>query len=140
VVFADQAAEDPSAFDPGGDLEGVAGLALRRLLLQALVRTMAVVVPGVLGQDVAEMLLAEDQHMVKALAAKRPDESLRERVRPRRPDRRPDHPCAIPGEDAVERRGELAVPVTDQEPEPAGALPRSMSRLRACWAVHVPVG
>jgi len=37
----------------------VAGLALRRFLLQALVRPVAVVVPGVLGQDVAEMPLAE---------------------------------------------------------------------------------
>jgi hypothetical protein len=66
--------------------------------------------------------LAEDQHMVEALTAKRPREPLRERVRPRRPDRRLDHPRAVPGEDSVERRGELAVPVTDQEPEPAGAL------------------
>jgi hypothetical protein len=81
-----------------------------------------VVVPGVLGQHVAEMLLAEDQRMVQALAAKRPHEPLREGVRPWRPDRRPEHPRAVPGEDAVECRGELTVPVTDQEPEPAGAL------------------
>ena len=33
-------------------------------LLQALVRTVAVMVPGVLGQDAAEVLLAEDQHVV----------------------------------------------------------------------------
>jgi hypothetical protein len=43
-----------------------------------------VVVPGVLGQHVAKMLLAEDQHMVLALAAKRPHEPLRERVGRRR--------------------------------------------------------
>ena len=29
---------------------------------------MAVTVPGVLGQDAAEVLLAEDQHVVRALA------------------------------------------------------------------------
>jgi hypothetical protein len=32
------------------------------------VRTVAVVVPGVLGQDAAEVPLAEDQHVVQALA------------------------------------------------------------------------
>jgi hypothetical protein len=68
------------------------------------------------------MLLPEDQHVVEALTAKRPREPLRKRVRLRRPDRRLDHPRAVPGEDAVECRGELAVPVTDQEPEPAGWL------------------
>jgi hypothetical protein len=41
---------------------------LRRFLLQALVRTVAVVVPGVPGQDTAEVPLAEDQHVVQALA------------------------------------------------------------------------
>ena len=40
-----------------------------------------VVVPGVLGQHVAKMLLAEDQHVVQALAAKCSREPLRERVR-----------------------------------------------------------
>src|SRR5258708_9795839 len=100
---------------------------------------MAVVVLGVLGQDVAKMLLAEDQHVVEAVAAERPDEPLREKVRLRRPDRRLDHPRAVPGGDAVERRGELAVPVTDQEPELARS-PRSMRRLRACWTVQAPAG
>jgi hypothetical protein len=36
AVFADQAAGDLSALDPGGDIDGVAGLALRSLLLRAL--------------------------------------------------------------------------------------------------------
>jgi hypothetical protein len=60
-VFADQAAEDLPALDPGGDIDRVARLALRGFLLQVLVRAVVVVVLGVLGQDVAEMLLAEDQ-------------------------------------------------------------------------------
>lgn len=37
-------------------------------------------VPGVLGQDAAEMLLADDQYVVEALAAQRSHEPLRERV------------------------------------------------------------
>jgi hypothetical protein len=32
-VFADQAAEELAALDPRGDIDGVAGLALRRFLL-----------------------------------------------------------------------------------------------------------
>ena len=62
---------------------------------------------------------AEDQHVVQALAAQCSHESLGECVRPRRPDRCLDHPRAVAGEDVVEGGGELAVPVADQEPEPA---------------------
>jgi superfamily II DNA or RNA helicase len=57
------------------------------------------------------------------------------RFRTRRPDRRPDHPRAVPGENRIEYGGELAVPVADQESEPARPLarsPRSIKRLRAC--------
>jgi hypothetical protein len=70
-VFADQAAKNLSSLDPCGDVDGVGGLALRGLLLKALVRAVAVVVRGVLGQDVAKVLLAEDQHVAGALTAKR---------------------------------------------------------------------
>jgi hypothetical protein len=63
------------AFDPGGDIDDLAGLPPRGLLLRGLVRTMLVIVLGVLGQDLAEVPLAEDQHMVQAAYG-------RERVRP----------------------------------------------------------
>jgi hypothetical protein len=78
--------------------------------------------PDVLRQDVVEMPLADDQHVVQALAAQRSCEPLGVSVRSRRPDRRPDHPRAVPGEDLVEFPGELAVPVADQEPEAASPL------------------
>lgn len=42
--------------------------------------------------------------------------------RPRRPDRRPDHPRPVTCEDIIECRSERAVPVTNQEPEPPGPL------------------
>jgi hypothetical protein len=121
VVFADQAAEDLPALDPGGDIDGAAGLP-RRFLLQALVRMVAVIVPGVLGQDLAEMPFAEDQHMIQALATKCAHELLGKCVRTRRPDRRLDDSRSIPSEDIAKGRGELAVPVADQESEPAGTL------------------
>ena len=44
------------------------------------------------------------------------------RFRLRRPGRRPDHPRAVTGEDVVGCRGELAVPVADEEPEPPGPI------------------
>ncbi len=60
--------------------------------------------------------------MVQALTPKRPHEPLGKCVRPRRPDRCVDHSRTVADEDAVECGGELAVPVTDQEPEPPGPL------------------
>ena len=41
-------------------------------------RPVAVVMPRVLGQDLAEMTLAEDQHLVQALATERAHEPFRE--------------------------------------------------------------
>ena len=78
MIFADQAADNLPALDPSSDIDGLIGLAQRWFLLQSLVRPVAVVVPGVLGQDLTEMPLTEDQHVVQALAAKRPHEPLGE--------------------------------------------------------------
>ena len=44
MVFAYQAADDLPALDPGGDTDGVAGLALGTFLLPTLVRTVPVLV------------------------------------------------------------------------------------------------
>jgi hypothetical protein len=55
--------------DAGGDIDDAAGLVQRGLLLPTLVRTVAVIVLRVLGQDLAEMPFAEDQHVIQALAA-----------------------------------------------------------------------
>ena len=76
AVLTDQAAEDLPALDRGSDSDGAAGLP-RRILLQALVRPMTVIVPRELGQHLAEMPLTEDQHVIQALAAKRAHETLR---------------------------------------------------------------
>jgi hypothetical protein len=45
-----------------------------------------------------------------------------EAVRPRAPWRNPDHVDVHIGQDSIERRGELAGPVSDEEPELGGAL------------------
>ena len=67
--------------DPGGDIDDAAGRVPRGLLLQALVRPVAIRVPRVLGQDLTEMPLTEDQHVIQALAASRtPSQCVKQAV------------------------------------------------------------
>src|SRR6185437_14226716 len=83
---------------------------------------MSVAVTGEPGQDLAEMPLADDQHVIQALTAQRSREPPGKCACPGRPDRGLDHPRVIGEENAVACGGELAVPVTNQEPELAGPL------------------
>ncbi|HXZ73150.1 MAG TPA: hypothetical protein VEH31_20055 [Streptosporangiaceae bacterium] len=76
----------------------------------------------VLAKDQPQVLFASDQHPVQALAAGTGYPALRDRVRTRRLDRSPDHPHADGGEDRVERRGELGIPVADDELEDVRAV------------------
>jgi len=78
AVFADQAAGGLRALNLGGDVDGMAGFAQRRPLVQRLMRPVIVVVPHVLGQDIPEMPLAENQQVIRALTAKCSHEPLRE--------------------------------------------------------------
>ena len=55
------------------------------------------------------MPFAEDQDVIQALPAKRSREPLGKCIRARRPDRRLDHPRAVPGEDLIKGHSELAV-------------------------------
>jgi len=66
-----------SALDPDADIDDATRLAQRRFLLQALVRTVAVMAAGVPALTFAEMPLAGDQHPVQALAAVRSGEPFR---------------------------------------------------------------
>ena len=77
--------------DTGGDIDGVAGLALRRFLLQTLVRPVAVIVTGVLGQDRAEMPLAEAYDyaanvMVENMLARDAEEGIGAFLEKRKPE------------------------------------------------------
>jgi hypothetical protein len=75
-VFADQAAYDPAALDPASHIDGAARFMLRGPLVQRLVGPVAVVMPHILSKHLPEMLLTEDQHVIRALAAKRAHEPL----------------------------------------------------------------
>ena len=83
AVLVDQAAEDLLTLEPGSDIHGAADLS-RRALLQALMRTMPVIVADVLGQDLAQMPLAEDQQVIQAFAPERAHEPLGICVAPHR--------------------------------------------------------
>jgi hypothetical protein len=101
-VFADQAADGSCALDLGGDIDGLNVPVERRPLAERLMGPVTVVVPGVLGQDLPQVLLAVDQQMIEALAAQCAHETFGKSVRPGRPDRGLDDARAVPGEDVVE--------------------------------------
>jgi len=86
------------------------------------VRALAVVVPGVLGQDAPEVAFAEDQHPVGQLGPGGQHEPLRESVRAGTAGRDLHHLDAGAGEHRVECGGELTGPVPDQVAEPGRPL------------------
>jgi hypothetical protein len=88
--------------------------------MQRPVRPVRVVVIDVLIEDQPQMPFAGNQHPVQALAAAAGDPAFGDRVRARRPYGRLDDPDADRGEHRVECRGELGVPVPDQELEAVG--------------------
>jgi hypothetical protein len=80
-------------------------------LAQRAMRPMFVVVRGVLAEDGCQVPLAGDRHAVGALPPDGAHPRFRERVRPRRLRRRPDHRDTGRGEYGVEGGGELRVAV-----------------------------
>jgi hypothetical protein len=68
------------------------GPPIRRILLERKVSSRPVIVQEVAGQDAAEVSLAEDEHVIQALAPDRTDEPLREGVLPRAGGRGQDFP------------------------------------------------
>src|SRR4051812_9349111 len=85
-------------------------------------RAMGVVVLQILAQHDVEVAWSGDQDVVEAFSAQGGYEALGDCVRPGCPDRGANDADVGAGEHGVERGGELAVPVVDQEPEPVSAL------------------
>jgi hypothetical protein len=52
----------------------------------------------------------------------------------------PDHGDSFALEDVIEAAVELRVAIVDQEVQCGSRSSVAISRLRACWAVHTPVG
>ena len=59
-LLADQAVDDLSVLDPGGDIDCLTGLAQRRSLFPRLVRPVLVVMPRVLGQSPLEVVVCQN--------------------------------------------------------------------------------
>ena len=78
-------------------------------------RAFSVVVLDVGAQDVFEVAAADDQERVETLVADGADESLRVGVRLGCLHRRLDYCDSFAAEHLVERGGELAVAIVDQE-------------------------
>jgi hypothetical protein len=110
----------------------------RRALLQRPVRTMLVVVIDVLAEDQSQVPFAGYQHPVQALAAGTGDPPFGDSVRPRSLDRCFDDPHADGGEYGVEGRGELGVPVADQELQAASLVFDATSGSSGAAARTVP--
>src|SRR4051812_38802194 len=90
--------------------------------MQRSVRSVPVVMLGVLAQYDVEVPWSGDHEVVEAFPAQGADEAFRDGVRAGCPDWGADDADVGADEDGVERGGELAIPVTDQEPEPVGAV------------------
>jgi len=89
---------------------------------KATVRPVLVVMPDVVAKDCFEMMTAKNECPVEALFTYGPYPPLRDRVRTRRSDGRPDHLDAFGDEHLVETGGELRVAISDQEPERPSVL------------------
>src|SRR5690348_8699869 len=101
---------------------------------------MMIVVALELAQHDCGVALVGDQNSVEYFAADGADKAFGDRVRARCTHRRLDDLAFDGGEEGVEGGGELAVTVADQDRKRRWASSRSMSRLRACWVSHAPVG
>ena len=93
-----------------------------RTELECSVWPSGVVVGAIAGEDASQVPFAEDQDAVGELGSGGPDESFGKAVRPwtSRRDLHGVDPGA--GQGGVERRGELAGAVADEEPEGGGAV------------------
>jgi hypothetical protein len=94
----------------------------RWCLPQGAMRTVHVVVIGVLGQHRPQRPTPKDQHPVKQLTPHRAHPPLRGGVRPRRPHRHAQHLDPRGGNDRIERGGERGLPVAAHHPEPTNTL------------------
>jgi len=95
--------------------------AVRRLLVEGLVRAVVVGVPDVLGEHSRQVPFTGDRYPVGAFVADGADPRFRDSVGPGRLWRGAEQRDAGSGEHGVEDAGELRVAVPDQVPELVGA-------------------
>jgi hypothetical protein len=106
----------------------------------AAVRPSTVVVPNIFREHHTQVPLIADQHPVGEFGSDRMHEPFGETVRPRTTRRNPDHTDAHIGEDRIEGCGELAGPVSDQDPELGDAIAKIHHQVAGLlgWSGHLP--
>jgi hypothetical protein len=118
-VLVGESAGNLSAVDPvPGEVDGLWWLGLGVSwceLAEGAVRPGSVVVPRVFGQRLPKVVLVDDQHPVEEFPARGAGDLLADRVRCGRPRRAGQDADALGREHGVERAGELACAIPDQE-------------------------
>jgi hypothetical protein len=99
-------------------------------------RSCAVIVREVRGQDATEVLLAENDDIVEALVPQRADKAFHERILPRAARRREDFRDARALDTMAERLAEDSVAIAEKIARPWVVR----EGLQICWAVHCAVG
>ncbi len=133
---------DPAAQPVRWLLDRVRGRLRRWRLTESAVRPVLVVVRHVARQHCLEMPRTQDQHPVEQLTTYGADPAFGERIRSRRPYRRRQGSDALRGEDRIEGVVNFASRSRMRNLNLTCSVrsAKSMSRLRACWATHAPVG
>ena len=94
----------------------------------------------ILAQYDVEVAWPGDQDVVEALAAEGADEAFGDRVCPGCPDRVRMMRMSAPANTASKAAVNLLSRSRIRNRSCSARSPRSMSRLRACWATQAPVG
>ena len=107
-----------------------------------MVRTRFVVEADLLVDDAPEVILAEDEHVVEHLSAKRIGEAFSEGIHIRRAYRRAHHAHPRRSENVSEPRAELRIMIADAgwmsrvASRQAGATPAARTIMKRCQRVH----
>lgn len=136
AVFVDHSVQDAVALDRGVEPYDGIGIVVGWALLPALMRTVVVEVLSELIEHREGVAFVVNQHPVGAFRSHTAHEPFRVTVGSwclRRGLHRVD---ALGGE----RRGELRIPVADQEPDREVPAPKLINRLRAACVVQAAVG
>jgi hypothetical protein len=100
----------------------------------------AVVVGGIPGNDGPQVTFAEDQDAVGEFGSGGADEAFGDAVRSRTSRWDLHGVDAVTGQDGVERGGELAGSVADEEADGSGAVVEVYQQVAGLVVVQVPVG
>lgn len=141
LVLMDEPAEDISSADLRRTVHRFSWYyALGCSKLDASMRPLRVVVPGVDAENPIKVSSTTHHDPVQAFPSYCPDEALGDRVGLRRADRGEDDPRPLGLEHLIERARVLGVAVSDQEARGRLSVVQVGQELRACWVTQAESG